>query len=84
MNVQADHLASDYLDNYAQPSKIIPFIQPSQANLTIDGETITEDMRIDCVKRPAALTRKDMCARNHWTTPDIQSIFWRFPEKLYP
>jgi hypothetical protein len=47
-----DHLAADYLDNYAQPSKIIPFIQPSQASLTIDGETITEDMRIDCVKRP--------------------------------
>jgi hypothetical protein len=41
MNVQTDHLATDYLDNYADPSKIIPFICPSQASLTIQGETIT-------------------------------------------
>jgi hypothetical protein len=41
MNVQADHLATDYLDNYAEPSKIIPFIPPSQASLTIKGQTIT-------------------------------------------
>jgi hypothetical protein len=53
MKVQADHLYR-LPRQYAQPSKIIPFIQPSQASLTIDGETITEDMRTDCVKRPAA------------------------------
>lgn len=41
MNVQADHLATDYLDNYAEPSKIIPFIPTVQANITINGETIT-------------------------------------------
>jgi hypothetical protein len=41
MNVQGDHLAMDYLDTYADPSKIIPFIRPSQASLTIQGETIT-------------------------------------------
>jgi hypothetical protein len=41
MNVQADHLATDYLDNYTEPSKIMPYIQPSQASLTINGETIS-------------------------------------------
>jgi hypothetical protein len=41
MNVHADHLATDYLENYAEPSKIIPFIRPSQASLTINSETIT-------------------------------------------
>jgi hypothetical protein len=41
MNVQANHLAMDYLDNYSDPSKILSFIRPSQASLTIQGKTIT-------------------------------------------
>jgi hypothetical protein len=41
MNVQADSLATDFLDNYAEPSKLVPFIPASQASLSIHGETIT-------------------------------------------
>lgn len=41
MNVCADHLAMDNFDNSAEPSKLIPFIRPSQASLNIKGETIT-------------------------------------------
>jgi hypothetical protein len=41
MNVHADSLATDFLDNYAEPSKLVPFIPASQASLTIHGETIT-------------------------------------------
>jgi hypothetical protein len=42
MNVHANTLVTaDYLDNYAEPSKILPFIPASQASLTINGKTIT-------------------------------------------
>ena len=41
MNVHADALAADYLNNYSEPSKIVPFIPASKASLTINGETIT-------------------------------------------
>jgi hypothetical protein len=41
MNVCTDHLATDYLDNFAEPSKLIPFIHPSQASLAIQGKTIS-------------------------------------------
>jgi hypothetical protein len=41
MNVHANSLATDFLDNYAEPSKVVPFIPASQASLTIHGEAIT-------------------------------------------
>jgi hypothetical protein len=41
MNVHADALATDSLNNCAEPSKIAPFIPASQAGLTINGKTIT-------------------------------------------
>jgi hypothetical protein len=41
MNVHADTLATDYLDNCAEPSKIAPFIPAAQASLTINSKTIT-------------------------------------------
>ena len=40
MNVHADALATDYLDNYSESSKIIPCIPASKASLTINGEAI--------------------------------------------
>jgi hypothetical protein len=38
MNVHADSLATDFLDNHAKPSKLVPFIPASQAtSLTTHG-----------------------------------------------
>jgi hypothetical protein len=62
MNVQADP-STDYLDNYAQSSKIIPFIQPSQASLTIDGETITEDSTDHASDQQPELAQQDLCTQ---------------------
>ena len=43
MNVHANALAIDYLSNFAEPSKIVPFIPASKARLaTIKGETIRQ------------------------------------------
>ena len=42
MNVHANTLPTDYLDNYSEPSKIVPFVPAYKASsLTINGETIT-------------------------------------------
>jgi hypothetical protein len=66
MSVKVDHLATDYLENYSKPSKIIPFIPPSHASLTIQGETINYHKTIceqttDCSKQPAdTTTNNDM------------------------
>ena len=38
MNIQADSLATDYLDNYADPSKIAPFTPASQASLSTSSK----------------------------------------------
>ena len=41
-NVHADTLATNYLDNYSEPSKLVPFIPACKASLTFKGgETIT-------------------------------------------
>jgi hypothetical protein len=77
MNVHADHLVTDYLDNYAEPSKILPFIRPSQASLTIQGETITR--RFANRLRQAASSpnlHNHIILRNHWTVEIFQSINW--------
>jgi hypothetical protein len=83
MNVQADKLATDYhLDNYAEPSKIIPFIPPSQASLTIKGETITRRyanrFRLEASSPDL---RKRMILRYKWNNQIFQSINWEVPDK---
>jgi hypothetical protein len=82
MNVHADHLATDYLDNYADPFKLIPFIRPSQASLTIQGETITR--RFANRLRLAACSpnlEQRLQLRNKWTKQTFQSINWEVPGK---
>jgi hypothetical protein len=42
VEVHTDTLATDCLDkNFAEPSKIVPFVPASQASLTINSKTIT-------------------------------------------
>jgi hypothetical protein len=85
MNVKADHLAMDYLDNHADPSKIIPFISPSQASITIQGETITQRF----VNRlQQAASSANLCNRlilcNNWTEQTFQSIHWEAQARPWP
>jgi hypothetical protein len=82
MNVTADHLATDYLENYADPSKIVPFIKPAQANLTIQGATVTR--RFANKLRMAASSpdlQNRMITRNNWSTQIFKSIHWDAPGK---
>jgi hypothetical protein len=80
MNVAADHLATDYLDSQANPSKIIPFINPVQANLTIHGETVTRQFtnRLRLAANSPNL-RNRMIAQNNWNEQIFQSIHWDAP-----
>jgi hypothetical protein len=82
MNVHADHLATDYLENYAEPSKIIPFIRPSQASLTINGETITRRFasRLRLTASGPNIERQ-LKLRNNWTHSTFQSINSKVPGK---
>ena len=44
MNCHADTLATDYLDNWFEPSKLVPFIPASKASIAITGVTITRNL----------------------------------------
>jgi hypothetical protein len=68
MNVHADSLGTDFLDNCAEPSKLVPFIPASQASLTIHGETITR--RFATRLRHAANSPRlcqHLMAKNEWS-----------------
>ena len=82
MNIHADSLATDYLDNYADPSKIVPFIPASQASLSIRGVTITR--RFAQQLRQAANSprlRKRLMNRNGWNYNTFRTINWDVPGK---
>jgi hypothetical protein len=87
MNVHTDHLATDYLNNYADPSKIAPFIPASIASLTINGETITRRyatrLRQAASSQPSFTICTRIAARNH-SGISIQfdpSMHWDVPVK---
>jgi hypothetical protein len=82
MNVHTDSLATDFLDNCAEPAKLAPFTPASQASLTIHGETITR--RCASGLRQAANSPQicqHLMARNDWTCATFRSINWEAPGK---
>jgi hypothetical protein len=82
MNVHADSLATDFLDNHAEPAKLMPFIPASQASLTIHGETITR--RCASRLRQAANSPRicqHLMATNDWTYATFRSMNWEAPGK---
>jgi hypothetical protein len=68
MNVHADAMATDHLDNCAEPSKIVPFIPASQASLTINGKTIAR-RHAKRLQQAASSPRtcKKLMAKNAWS-----------------
>jgi hypothetical protein len=43
MNCHADTHATDHLENWSEPSKIVPFIPASKVSLAIAGSAITRN-----------------------------------------
>jgi hypothetical protein len=62
MNVQADSLDTEYLDNHADASKIDPFIPASRASLTFNGETKSRLLRSNRLAVTVAVTESDPVA----------------------
>jgi hypothetical protein len=82
MNVHADSLATDFLDNCAEPAKLVPFIPASQASLTIHGETITRRCASGlCQAANSPRICQHLMARNDWTYATLRSINWEAPGK---
>ena len=77
MNCHADILATDYLDNWSEPSKLVPFIPASKASIAIDRITITRNLARRL--RQAASSPKlqeHIMEKNGWNDWIFQSINW--------
>lgn len=84
MKCHADHfVATHYLDRYADPSKIVPFIPASKArSLTIYDKTITRCFANRLRQAPSSPALcKRLMTRNNWTRSTFQSINWEVPGK---
>jgi hypothetical protein len=77
MNCHADALATDYLENWSEFSKIVPFIPASKASISIAGATITRNIarRLRLAESSPAM-EKYMMTKNGWTKWTLQSINW--------
>jgi hypothetical protein len=73
MNCHDDALATDYLDNWAEPSKDAPFIPASKVSVEIEGVTITHN--IACRLRQAASSpaiEQHLKTTNDWTISTLE------------
>ncbi len=77
MNCHADALATDFLDNWANPSKIVPFIPASKVSISIAGATITRNIarRLRLAASSPAL-EKHIMTKNGWNDWIFHSIDW--------
>jgi hypothetical protein len=82
MNAHADALATDCLDNHAEPSKVAPFIPASQVSLTINGKTIPQQ-HAKRFQQAASSPRtcQKLMARNDWSLNTFRSMNCDIPEK---
>jgi hypothetical protein len=77
MNCHADACATDYLNNWSAPSKVVPFISASQASISLAGVTLTRNVarRLRQAASSPALAQRIMTA-NGWNTWILNSIAW--------
>ena len=84
MNVHVDNLATEYLDNYSEPSKLVPLIPAASkaSSLNINGETITRRFA-QRLRKAASSPRlcKKLMERNNWSQHTFDSINWEVPGK---
>ena len=72
-----DAYATDYLDNWSNPSKIVPFIHALKASIAIAGVTITRNLarRLRQTASSPKL-QEHIMAKNGWNDWIFQSIDW--------
>ena len=77
MNCHADADATDYLENWSTPSKIVPFIPASKASMSIAGVTITRHIarRLRLAASSPDLEKR-IKARNGWSDWIFNSVDW--------
>ena len=77
MNRHADMYATDYLDNWSEPSKLVPFIPASKASIAIAGVTIPRNLarRLRQATSSTALQQHTM-SMNGWNDWIFHSIDW--------
>jgi hypothetical protein len=77
MNCHADACATDYLDNWAVSSQVVPFIPASQASISIAGVSITRNVarRLRQAASSPALANHIM-STNGWNDWIFNSIDW--------
>jgi hypothetical protein len=77
MKCHADAYATDYLDNWAVSSQVVPFIPASQASLSIAGVSITRNVarRLRQAASSPALANHIM-STNGWNDWIFNSIDW--------
>ncbi len=82
MNCHADAYATDYLENWSTPSKIVPFIPASKASISIAGVTITRNIarRLRLAASSPDLEKR-IKARNGWSDWIFNSVDWDVPHK---
>jgi hypothetical protein len=77
MNCHADEYATDYLDNWSEPSKIVPFIPASNASISIAGATITRNVaRRLRLAAGSPDIEKHLKHKHGWNDWILQSIDW--------
>jgi hypothetical protein len=77
MNCHANAHATDYLNNWSAPSKVVPFIPASQASISLAGVTLTRNV-VRWLRQAAsspALAQHIMTA-NGWNAWILNSIAW--------
>jgi hypothetical protein len=77
MNCHADACATDYLENWSEPSKIVPFVPASKVSLAIDGAAITRNAarRLRLAASSPAL-KKHIMSKNGWNDWIFHSVEW--------
>ena len=77
MNCHADTYATDYLDNWSEPSKIVPFIPSSKASIAIAGVTITRNLARRLRQAASSPKLKEyIMTKNGWNDWIFHSIDW--------
>jgi hypothetical protein len=84
MNVHANALATDYLDNYAAPSKMYHSFQHLKPVSQSTVKPLLDDMQNLSLQQAASTsprTCKRLMTRNAWSLNAFRFINWDIPEK---
>jgi hypothetical protein len=75
MNCHADAHATDCLNNWSAPSKVVPFIPASKASISLAGITLTRNVARRLREAASSPAQRIMTA-NGWNAWILNSIAW--------